>query len=63
MKFQKRTGGTRALNISQTRATILARREFGESLQAIAVDLEMPYETIKTYIKLARKQLKSLDTI
>lgn len=58
MSQQKRTGGERALNISQTRATILARQEFGESLKDIAQDLEIPYETVKTYAKLTRKLLK-----
>jgi CRISPR-associated endoribonuclease Cas6 len=52
---RKRTGGDRATTIAQTWATILARRELGESLQAIAQDLEMPYETVKTYAKLARQ--------
>jgi CRISPR-associated endoribonuclease Cas6 len=37
---------------------LLARREKGESLQAIALDLELPYETAKSYLKLARKALK-----
>jgi len=55
---RKRTGGDRATTIAQTWATILARRELGESLQAIAEDLEMPYETVKTYVKLARRALK-----
>ena len=55
---RKRTGGDRATHTAQTWATILARRELGESLQAIAADLEMPYETVKTYAKLARKALK-----
>lgn len=59
MGMQKRTGGQRAIEVCQTRATILARQEFGESLQAIALDLEMPYETVKTYAKLARRVLKS----
>ncbi len=59
MSTQKRTGGSRAKNICQTRATILARREFGESLVDIATDLQMPYETVKTYGKLARRALKS----
>lgn len=58
MQTQKRKGGTRALNVSETRATILARQEFGESLQEIATDLDMPYETVKTYAKLARQALK-----
>jgi CRISPR-associated endoribonuclease Cas6 len=58
MGLQKRTGGDRALNVCRTRATILARQEFGESLIEIANDLEMPYETVKTYAKLARRGLR-----
>ena len=54
---RKRTGGTRANEIAETWATILARRELGESLIAIATDLEMRYETVKTYAKLARQAL------
>ncbi|NEQ70289.1 MAG: CRISPR-associated endoribonuclease Cas6 [Symploca sp. SIO2D2] len=54
---RKRTGGTRAKDIAETWATILARRELGEPLQAIATDLEMPYQTVKTYAKLARRAL------
>lgn len=57
MTTQKRTGGERALSVCQTRATILARREFGESLQEIAVDLSIPYETAKSYAKIARRLL------
>lgn len=52
---RKRQGGDRAIQIAETWATILARRELGESLQAIADDLEIPYETVKTYAKKARK--------
>ena len=33
----------------------------GDSLQAIAQDLEMPYETVKTYAKLARRELKKQE--
>ncbi|MEB3884570.1 CRISPR-associated endoribonuclease Cas6 [Lyngbya sp. CCY1209] len=55
---RRRTGGNRAADVAETWATILARRELGESLQAIAIDLEMPYETVKTYAKLARRALK-----
>jgi CRISPR-associated endoribonuclease Cas6 len=53
--LRKRTGGDRASQIAETWATILARRELGESLVEIATDLEMPYETVKTYAKLARR--------
>ncbi|OUL23320.1 CRISPR-associated endoribonuclease Cas6 [Nostoc sp. RF31YmG] len=55
---RKRTGGDRTDKIASTWATILARREMGESLQVIAQDLEMPYTTVKTYVKLARRALK-----
>jgi CRISPR-associated endoribonuclease Cas6 len=57
---RKRTGGDRATKTATTWATILARRELGESLQAIALDLEMPYETVKTYAKLARRAGRSV---
>jgi CRISPR-associated endoribonuclease Cas6 len=55
---RKRTGGDRATQVAETWATILARREFGESLYDIAEDLEMPYETVKTYAKLARRVVR-----
>ena len=58
---RKRTGGNRASEIASKWATILARREMGDSLQVIAQDLEMPYETVKTYAKLARRELKKLE--
>ena len=57
MAKQKRTGGERATKVCQTRATILARRERGDSLNDIARDLKMPYETVKTYVKLTRRIL------
>ncbi len=56
---RKRTGGVRAREIASKWATILARREMGDSLIVIAQDLEMPYETVKTYVKLARRSLKN----
>lgn len=56
---RKRRGGDRATQIAETWATILARRDLGESLQDIAKDLEMPYETVKTYAKLARRELQT----
>jgi len=58
---RKRKGGDRATQTAETWATILARRELGESLMAIAADLEMPYETVKTYAKLARQALKLIN--
>ncbi len=47
----------RAQEIAAKWATILARREMGESLQVIAQDMGIPYETVKTYAKLARRAL------
>ncbi|GAA6619883.1 CRISPR-associated endoribonuclease Cas6 [Scytonema sp. NUACC26] len=58
---RKRTGGERADEIALKWATILARREMGESLQVVAQDLDMPYETVKTYAKLARRALKEQE--
>jgi CRISPR-associated endoribonuclease Cas6 len=55
---KKRTGGNRAQASAETWATILARRELGDSLQTIAEDLGLPYETAKTYSKLARRSLR-----
>ncbi|MEA5554957.1 CRISPR-associated endoribonuclease Cas6 [Nodularia spumigena] len=55
---RKRQGGDRTDKIASTWATILARREMGESLKLIAEDLEMPVATVKTYTKLARRSLK-----
>lgn len=55
---RKRTGGHRAQDIAETWATIIARRELGDSLQAIATELDIPYETAKTYSKLARRMLR-----
>ena len=55
---RKRSGGDRTDKIAATWATILARREMGESLKLIAEDLEMPVDTVKTYTKLARRSLK-----
>lgn len=51
-------GGNRAKNMAQKLAVILARRETGESLRAISSDLNMPYETVKTYVKLARQEVR-----
>jgi CRISPR-associated endoribonuclease Cas6 len=59
---RKRTGGDRAIEIASKWATILARREMGESLQVIASDMGIPYETVKTYVKLSRRSLKNQDS-
>lgn len=59
LQQRQRLGGHRAQDIAENFATILARRELGESLLTIAEDLEMPYETVKTYVKLARRSLRN----
>jgi CRISPR-associated endoribonuclease Cas6 len=59
---RKRIGGERTEKIATTWAMILARREMGESLQIIAEDLEIPYTTAKTYVKLARRMLKDMQS-
>ncbi len=58
---RKRLGGERASEIATKWATILARREMGDSLILISQDTGIPYETVKTYVKLARKALKEGD--
>ncbi|MFM7886507.1 MAG: CRISPR-associated endoribonuclease Cas6, partial [Pseudanabaena sp.] len=47
LQTKKRQGGDRAQNTATIWATILARRELGESLKAIAINLDLPYETAK----------------
>jgi CRISPR-associated endoribonuclease Cas6 len=51
---RQRQGGTRAEDAAKLWATIVARREMGEDLLAIAEDLGLSYETAKTYLKRAR---------
>ena len=60
---RQRQGGTRAREIAETWATILARRELGESLKGIAEDLGMRYETVKTYAKLARRAVREEESL
>jgi CRISPR-associated endoribonuclease Cas6 len=57
LQTKKRQGGDRAQNAATVWATILARYELGESLKAIAIDLDMPYETVRKYIQHARKAI------
>ena len=58
---KKRQGGRRAIDTAETWATILARREQGDSLQEIANDMELAYETTKTYSKLARRAMRESE--
>mgnify|MGYP001795288916 CR=1 FL=1 len=57
---RKRQGSRRANDTAETWATILARREQGDSLQEIADDMEIGYETAKTYSKLARRVIREM---
>jgi CRISPR-associated endoribonuclease Cas6 len=61
LNLKKNPDSDRAKQSASTWATIMARREMGESLQAIAQDLEMPYETAKSYCKLARRSLNLVN--
>ena len=61
LSTKKRQGGRRAIDTAETWATILARREQGDSLQEIADDMELAYETTKTYSKLARRAMRELE--
>lgn len=58
LELKKNQNSDRSRNTANLWAVLLARREKGESLQAIALDLELPYETAKSYLKLARKALR-----
>ncbi|MFN9839021.1 MAG: hypothetical protein ACK56L_23430 [Pseudanabaena sp.] len=42
-------------------ATILASYELGERLKAIAIDLDMPYETVRKYAQTVRKAIVTLE--
>ena len=54
---KKRQGGDRAKQTAHLWANIIAHQESGDSLKAIAADLNLPYETVKKYAQLARKQM------
>ncbi|AGF53629.1 unknown protein (plasmid) [Synechocystis sp. PCC 6803] len=58
LTHQKRPDGDRAKKICRLQATILARYEAGESLKAIAQELELDYETARTYVKRTRANLR-----
>lgn len=60
---KKRQGGDRARHIAEIWATIFIRWEQGESLQDISIDLGIPYETVKTYAKRARKAINQGDNL
>jgi CRISPR-associated endoribonuclease Cas6 len=57
LAHKKRQGGVRAKQAAHLWASIIAHQESGDSLKAIAADLKLPYETVKKYAQLARKQI------
>jgi CRISPR-associated endoribonuclease Cas6 len=57
LDLKKRQGGQRANKTAQIWAQIIARQEIGDSLRSIATDLEMPYDTVKKYAQIAKKNL------
>jgi CRISPR-associated endoribonuclease Cas6 len=61
LAIRKRQGGDRAKHTAQLWANIIARQESGDSLKSIAADLKLPYETVKKYAQLARKQMESVS--
>lgn len=58
---KKRQGGDRARRSAEQWATILARRESGESITEIAAGLDMNYETVKKYYTLANRTLQKIE--
>ena len=63
LQTKKRQGGDRSQNTATVWATILARYELGERLKAIAIDLDMPYETVRKYAQTARKAIGALEKV
>lgn len=55
MESESEKGRKRSLSVAEQRATMLARYEFGESLQDIASDMKVPYSSVKTFVMLARR--------
>lgn len=61
LSTKKRQGGDRARTTSELWATLIARRETGESLEAIAQDLDLNYETAKKHMARATEKLRELE--
>jgi CRISPR-associated endoribonuclease Cas6 len=62
LDLKKRQGGERASKSAKLWAQIIARLEIGESLKSIAIDLNLPYDTVKKYAQVAKKQLQSAQS-
>ena len=59
MRSQKRQGRQRAINACSKKANIYARYEIGQSLEEISSILQLSYETVKTYIKVTRAEIRA----
>jgi CRISPR-associated endoribonuclease Cas6 len=57
LNLKKRQGGQRASKSAKLWAQIRVRQEMGDSLSAISAELKMPYDTVKKYAQLAKKNL------
>jgi CRISPR-associated endoribonuclease Cas6 len=62
LQSKKRQGGERAMKTADLWATIISRQETGEKLTAIAVSLDLPYDTVKKYAQKARATLEEYKT-
>ena len=58
---QQQSKKTRGMNTCTKKAKIYARYEIGQSLTEIAQALKIPYETVKTYVKLTRAELRKYN--
>jgi len=58
---KKRQGGERAEKAAEVWAAILVGQEFGETLKAIAAELELPYERVRRYASRAHQELSRAE--
>ena len=63
LSTKKRQGGDRARATSELWAVIVARREAGESLKAIAEDLDLSYDTVKKHMARATEKLREVEAV
>ena len=56
---KKRQGGERANKTAKLWAQIIARLETNQSLKSISIELQLPYDTVKKYAQLGKKQLEN----
>lgn len=61
--FRQKTARRQVREVAEKWAQVMARREIGDSLSEIATDMDVSYESAKTYSKLARRALRDEDLI